>query len=829
MEMPKTIASLFLVAVASMSNGAIPDVSAATLPLPDEVTAKAAIKCQRVLLDAGAKFVAKKLAKLEGCTGAVLTCVETKGGTAKCLASAKKKCAGKLANILSAEVRFAESLTKACEGVSAADTLDFASEADECLKDFGADVSTIGGVVSCVVREHARTAEQLFAIEQARTVKLLEVANVSRTTLCDVPTNDEPGCDGCAVTDPPGTGKDIAACAKTINKAGTAFAVQTLKSLAKCMRATFACAATPLTPDKTARCGAKATATCTKASATLDKLRGAVDAAIVTNGQCGAAEDVLPDAGGLNLDALAPACTAVGSVPPSALAPYAACLRRHHECGVQALARFAAPRLSALSGDLVLPDPPCPTPAPQTPLTVERITEPLVAAVAVDTPSNIGEIVRSINSPQGTTEGELTPGGFKPTTVGATNSVRGVSGDVVFVAGRAKPIKIAYSACGNTDLTPSLIVSARDPASSDDEALLEGFFDLPLPKPQSDRDEAEIEVTFQPETQTCVRLAFATECGSGVGSGVSPYVRFEQVPLIDPKETTTPTPAATQTATPTSTAPTPTRTTTPTSTAPTPTRTATPTATGPTPTPTEPVATCTEINEPLAIAYGEHTANCNISPSADLDRFEFQASAGDDVRIVLANVNGPLDPKVEIFDPTHASIGTASCSGSSSGTPRRCTAKTDTKLTLDGAYTLFVTDSGQDESGGYTLEIETLPSRNNPPPIAYGSFVTGTLERRTDFDFFTFEGLAGSTLRIAAENGGGPLDVAVELIDPNGALSAIGSCDGSSSGTPRFCSFENTNVNLTISGTYQIVVEDLQFDEAGQYKITLDCLFGSCP
>ena len=67
----------------------------------------------------------------------------------------------------------------------------------------------------------------------------------------------------------------------------------------------------------------------------------------------------------------------------------------------------------------------------------------------------------------------------------------------------------------------------------------------------------------------------------------------------------------------------------------------------------ETIASCSEgvIAEPVLLRYGDHTNNCRVSPTVDLDTFSFQADSGDAVRINVSSKAGGLDPTLEIRDP----------------------------------------------------------------------------------------------------------------------------------------------------------------------------------
>ncbi len=53
---------------------------------------------------------------------------------------------------------------------------------------------------------------------------------------------------------------------------------------------------------------------------------------------------------------------------------------------------------------------------------------------------------------------------------------------------------------------------------------------------------------------------------------------------------------------------------------------------------------CDEGNEPIAIAYGDSTTGCAVSPATDTDRFLFSGTAGDLVELTMRSSTSNMDP-----------------------------------------------------------------------------------------------------------------------------------------------------------------------------------------
>ena len=150
---------------------------------------------------------------------------------------------------------------------------------------------------------------------------------------------------GAGVNDPSGTGKAITKCTATLQKAATAFVKAKLGSLAKCVNTVLACR--QLKPG--VACLTKASDTCdkafTKIASATTKLVSAVDKSCTESVIAYAS---LRTTNAANLAALATECAAHGVANLDTLAQYETCLFRQHECRVEDLLRFEAPRAAEL-------------------------------------------------------------------------------------------------------------------------------------------------------------------------------------------------------------------------------------------------------------------------------------------------------------------------------------------------------------------------------------------------------------------------------------------------------------------------------------------------
>ena len=103
-----------------------------------------------------------------------------------------------------------------------------------------------------------------------------------------------------------------------------------------------------------------------------------------------------------------------------------------------------------------------------------------------------------------------------------------------------------------------------------------------------------------------------------------------------------------------------------------------------------------------------------------------------------------------------------------------------------------------------------------PLPLSYGEHTTGCeIGLPVDADHFSFFGSTGDKIRVIVLDTS-PLAAVLEIFDPNGTR-IINTTSPS------------VDVPLTVTGTYNVVISDLGFDNTGNYNISAICLLGTCP
>ena len=234
--------------------------------------------------------------------------------------------------------------------------------------------------------------------------------------------------------------------------------------------------------------------------------------------------------------------------------------------------------------------------------------------------------------------------------------------------------------------------------------------------------------------------------------------------------------------------------------------------------------------EPLAISYGDNVTGAVISPATDTDRFTFEGNAGDEVRVFVRSTTNGFDPRVRIRNPLNVTIVDTVCSGTNQfGQSIQCTVLKSVTLGESGTFTIFVSDSGTNETGTFLLQLEKIPPTILPTKKVFGSSVSDTINPRTDFDFFHFEGVAGTEIQFSFLSTTNGLDPKLDVISPSGAVVATGSCSGTNQfGQSIACSFTLDDLVLNETGIYYLVINDNGSNETGNYQLSLNCNFGPC-
>jgi hypothetical protein len=242
----------------------------------------------------------------------------------------------------------------------------------------------------------------------------------------------------------------------------------------------------------------------------------------------------------------------------------------------------------------------------------------------------------------------------------------------------------------------------------------------------------------------------------------------------------------------------------------------------------EPVVECNEGSEPIPMNYGEHTSDCSIELTTDLDSFSFIGSEGEIIRVSVDGNSNHFDPRLEIRGPEGTVIVDTYCEDSGYPWYTPCSFSVEESLTVSGEYTLAISDQGVNDPGDYILQLERLHPSNDPLSFSYNFPLNDDINPTTDMDFIAFEGEEGTEIRIIVDGNSNHFDPRLEIWDPEGTLIEDTYCNDS--GYPWYtpCSFL-VEKDLTLTGTYVMSVSDKGVNDPGNYQVSLQCLYGDCP
>ena len=228
----------------------------------------------------------------------------------------------------------------------------------------------------------------------------------------------------------------------------------------------------------------------------------------------------------------------------------------------------------------------------------------------------------------------------------------------------------------------------------------------------------------------------------------------------------------------------------------------------------------------VPVNYDETVTSSIAATGIDLDFYNFEGTAGTEVRLIVKGTSGSVSPRVEIRNPDGVLVHAGGCfPGCESSEFNILPSAT---LAQSGTYTLAVGESGQNNWGNYQMFLGCLEGVCFASvPVNYDETAVFSIESTgIDLDFYNFEGAAGTEVRLIVAGTSGSVSPRVEIRDPNGVLVHAGSCSPG-------CESSEFNIlpsaTLALSGTYTLVVSESGQNNWGNYQIFLGCLVGVCP
>ncbi|WP_342190377.1 Ig-like domain-containing protein [Stieleria varia] len=211
-----------------------------------------------------------------------------------------------------------------------------------------------------------------------------------------------------------------------------------------------------------------------------------------------------------------------------------------------------------------------------------------------------------------------------------------------------------------------------------------------------------------------------------------------------------------------------------------------------------------ELEVPPVVIQSGETIVGEISELGEVDFLEFDAVAGATLFLNYDDNSSLLRGGVFVFAPDGSLLTSLEDTDSVSFT--------NLPLSISGTYTILVRDLGGNATGGYGLTAVVIDGNvdaNNTPLIS-GQTREDSLSLG-DIDTFTIDALAGTKLFLNYDDNNSLLRSGVFVFAPDGSL--LTSLEDTDS-----VSF--TNLPLSVSGTYTILVRDLGGDAVGDYRLT---------
>ncbi len=199
-----------------------------------------------------------------------------------------------------------------------------------------------------------------------------------------------------------------------------------------------------------------------------------------------------------------------------------------------------------------------------------------------------------------------------------------------------------------------------------------------------------------------------------------------------------------------------------------------------------------------ALACGG-TTSAALTASNEFRYYTASAAAGDAMRLIFTKLSDNFSPQVELYDPNGTRLATSGDIAQKAG--------------ADGDYLVTV---GPSTSNGETGTFSLAYQRPNRPCWADGQPATLTCGQTTlrmvklpgQLDTFTFDGTGGDATTLTLAPRTGSYTPLAELYDGNGARLAT-----NASGLLRLV--------LPASGTYALLVRDLNAVNTGSYRVSL--------
>ena len=238
--------------------------------------------------------------------------------------------------------------------------------------------------------------------------------------------------------------------------------------------------------------------------------------------------------------------------------------------------------------------------------------------------------------------------------------------------------------------------------------------------------------------------------------------------------------------------------------------------------------------DPPVVAYDAPVVD-SISPAVDGDFYRFNGTPGTNIRLNVLATSVNFAPVVEIRDPNGTVVVNGTDDGASCNSTY-CSFAVDLSPAMAGNYSLLIYDLNTNKPGGYQLGLWCLvgPCDSDgdgipddiPPMVSYVTPVVDSISPAVDGGFYRFNGTPGTDIRLNVLATSVNFAPVVEIRDPNGTVVVNGTDDGASCNS-TYCSFA-VDLSPALSGTYSLLIYDLNTNNPGGYQLGLWCLEGDC-
>jgi hypothetical protein len=220
------------------------------------------------------------------------------------------------------------------------------------------------------------------------------------------------------------------------------------------------------------------------------------------------------------------------------------------------------------------------------------------------------------------------------------------------------------------------------------------------------------------------------------------------------------------------------------------------------------VVSAQRLNNPAgctALTFGAAPTTAAIAAAGQTDCFSFAGTAGDRIRVRVAETAGSLWAVQEMVRPN----GTTLACGPSLNADATCV------LNVTGQYRILVDDNSGTATGSFAIAVQSLGNPTGCTALSFGAAPTAaTIGSVAELDCYTFTGAAGDRIRVrVVETSGNPPFFATQEVVRTSGTSVCAatttqdvSCDLDSSGVHRIFIADSNGSN---TGAYAIAIQRL--------------------